>query len=89
MSYLNFNGKIIEEEKPVLLASNRGYRYGDGLFETMKVLKGTILLSGFHFERLFSGLATLQYELPGLFTPDSIKKEVSDLCKKNKINYDE
>ena len=85
MSYLNFNGKIVADDEPILLASNRGYRYGDGLFETMKVLKGNIMLSGFHFERLFAGLALLKYEVPSLFTPSKLKEEVAELCQKNKL----
>lgn len=73
----------MEEAKPVLLAANRGYRYGDGLFETIKVSNGDILLASLHFERLFSGLAVLQFEIPSLFTPKKLKEEILYLCKKN------
>lgn len=83
MNYISFNGKIVEEAKPVLLAANRGYRYGDGLFETIKVSNGDILLASLHFERLFSGLAVLQFEIPSLFTPKKLKEEILYLCKKN------
>jgi Branched-chain amino acid aminotransferase/4-amino-4-deoxychorismate lyase len=55
MNYVSVNGKIQDAGEQALLVSNRGYRYGDGLFETMKLADGGILLAELHFERLFSG----------------------------------
>ncbi|MEI2738646.1 MAG: aminotransferase class IV [Chitinophagaceae bacterium] len=83
MNSICFNGKIIPADEPVLLASNRGYRYGDGLFETMKVIEGKILLSNYHFKRLFAGLALLQFEIPHLFLRQKTENEILNLCKKN------
>ncbi len=83
MSNICFNGKIFADDEPVLLAANRGYRYGDGLFETMKVADGNIQLANYHFERLFSGLLLLKFEVPKLFTADILQQEIIRLCKKN------
>lgn len=83
MGYINFNGKINNEDQPVLLASNRSYRYGDGLFETIKVVENKIQLSSFHFERLFSSLALLKYTIPSLFKMEKLEREILQLCKKN------
>jgi branched-chain amino acid aminotransferase len=87
MNYINLNGKILEADKPALLVSNRGYRYGDGLFETIKVFNKKILLEQYHFERLFSGISLLQIEMPKLFNSGKLKDEMLDLCKKNKCDY--
>ena len=65
------------------MADNHGYRYGDGLSETMKVFRGKIILQPFHFERLFDGLALLQFETPRSFTEKKLVKEILLLCKKN------
>ena len=83
MNSICFNGKVVSGNEPVLMASNRGYRYGDGLFETMKVVKGKIALSQFHFERLFSGLSLLKFEIPKLFTAEKLQQEIAHLCRKN------
>lgn len=83
MNSICFNGKIISAIEPVLMASNRGYRYGDGLFETMKILNGRILLGNYHFERLFNGLSLLQFQIPVLFSAVRIEKEILLLCRKN------
>lgn len=71
-------------ESPVLVVTNRSYRYGDGLFETMKVVRGKIILSAFHFERLFRGLSLLKFEIPKLFTIEKLEQKILELCKKNK-----
>lgn len=83
MNYINLNGKIQPGDKPALLVSNRGYRYGDGLFETIKVINEKILLEQYHFERLFSGLLLLQFEIPKLFTREKLTEEIHYLCEKN------
>lgn len=84
MTYLNFNGKILTADEPVLLASNRSYRYGDGLFETMKILDSRIVLANYHFERLFSSLSILRYDIPSLFIPAKLEKEILQLCQRNR-----
>jgi branched-chain amino acid aminotransferase len=83
MNHVCVNGKILPANKPVLAADNRGYRYGDGLFETMKLIKGGLVLEKYHFERLFSGLKLLQFRIPSLFTTAKLRKEIIALCKKN------
>jgi branched-chain amino acid aminotransferase len=83
MNYINLNGKIQPGDKPALLVSNRGYRYGDGLFETIKVINGKILLKEYHLERLFSGLLLLKFNIPKLFIAEKLTGEILNLCKKN------
>lgn len=83
MNNICFNGKILPGDEPVLLASNRSYRYGDGLFETMKVQKGSILLALYHFERLFGSLSLLKFEVPKLFTKEKLEQEILNLSRKN------
>ena len=83
MNSICLNGKILPADEPALLVANRGYRYGDGLFETIKVSEGLLMLENYHFERLFSGLSLLKFELPAHFTKEKIKAGILLLCKKN------
>ena len=46
------------------MIDDRGYRYGDGLFETMKLVNGKLLLEDYHFERLFSSLQLFRLRCP-------------------------
>lgn len=84
--WLNFNGTFIDERTPVLRADNRSFRYGDGLFETMKVVVGNIQLRELHFQRLFSGMETLQIILPGFINDDIFNDEIMKTLRKNHIS---
>lgn len=77
------NGKTITAAQACIRASNHAYRYGDGLFETMRVEKGRISLADLHFERLWRGLNVLKFDVPEIFTQKNLEQEVIELCKKN------
>ena len=85
MTYINFNGKFVEENSTIVGADNRGLKFGDGLFETIKFKKGSLILIDEHLARLWNGLKLLQFELPKLFTPDYIEEQILLLIKKNKL----
>ena len=83
MNYFNCNGKVFKEGALVVSADNRGLRYGDGLFETIKMINGKLILEDEHFARLWKGMVTLQFEIPKHFTPDKLRDEIILLAKKN------
>lgn len=85
MTWFNYNGKLFKEHTAVIGAENRGLRYGDGLFETMKLKNGQLILSDDHFARLWKGLQTLQFELPKHFTPEKLTEEILAVAKKNQL----
>ena len=59
MEWICYNGEFRRAGDALLLTSNRSFKWGDGLFETMKVFKGEILLKSLHLERLLSGLSMI------------------------------
>jgi branched-chain amino acid aminotransferase len=83
MARFNFNGKIYEADTAVVSADNRGLRYGDGLFETMKIKNGELILEDEHFARLWKGLQVLQFTIPKHFNPDKLQQEILTLAQKN------
>lgn len=85
MSYINCNGKIVEDATPIITANNRGFRYGDGLFETFKYKNNQLVLLDEHLARLWNGMRLLNFEIPKLFNPDLIESQVLQLIKKNKL----
>jgi branched-subunit amino acid aminotransferase/4-amino-4-deoxychorismate lyase len=83
-SLLNYNGKLYPSDKLLISANNRSFRYGDGFFETMKMLNGKIILKDYHFERLFSSLELLQFNNPDYFTSQYLEEQITTLATKNK-----
>ncbi|MEO8415045.1 MAG: aminotransferase class IV [Ginsengibacter sp.] len=79
-----YNNKFYPEDAPVISSGNRSLRYGDGLFETMRMVKGTIQNKEFHFERLFNGLSLLQFECPNILNAAYLGKKINELVAKNK-----
>jgi len=64
------NGEFVPEEKAVVSVFDRGFLFGDGLFEAMLVRRGEIFRWDQHFERLQRGLDFLKLALP--YTPDEL-----------------
>ena len=81
--YYNHNGKLFEVSENAISINNHNYRYGDGIFETMKLVKGNIPLADYHFERLFTGMDLIGFKVPGLFTKEKLLDEIMMLAKKN------
>jgi branched-chain amino acid aminotransferase len=81
--FLNFNGEIHEEGVALLRADNRGFRYGDGLFETMLVCGGKVRLGTCHFERLVGGMFLLRLEFPRPFSLAMLEAQIGELCARN------
>lgn len=82
---IHFNGKILPAEQALIGAGNRGFRYGDGLFETLRVVNGHIILPELHVERLLAGMTVLQFDIPALFTATYLRETILTLCRKMKI----
>lgn len=83
-SFINFNGKVLKNDKPIIYADNHSFRYGDGCFETLKILNGKIILEAYHWERLFISLQILQFNKPNFFISHQFRDEIIELSKKNK-----
>src|SRR5689334_1305477 len=81
MHYISFNGSIYPDTEPILQASNGSFKWGDGLFETIKVMDGKIQLASFHFERLFTGLRLLGME--NKLSESDLIQQVIELCTRN------
>lgn len=78
-----YNGEMIASGKPVITADNRSFRFGDGFFETMKMIDGDIVLSDYHFQRLLSSLQLLKFQKPDDFTSEYLTAAIKKLAEKN------
>lgn len=82
---IDYNGKIIPADAPVLDVYNRGFNYADGLFETMRFQNGKILFSEDHLQRLLYGMKVLKMEIPTFFKVEYFERQILKLIEVNKF----
>ncbi|MCK5441738.1 MAG: aminotransferase class IV [Maribacter sp.] len=82
---VNFNGEITAQDKQFLNHSNRGLRYGDALFETIRVSNGTPFFWEDHYLRLMSSMRILRMEIPMEFTMEFLEDQIIKTLKANQL----
>lgn len=84
MSYILINDEILKQEKfPKLL--NRGFLYGDGFFETIRVYDGLPLWLDLHQERIDISLEKLQMKKSPFLFKRQFSRLIWDLIESNKV----
>lgn len=83
--FINYNGEILDEEDKIFSIDNRGFKYGDGLFESMRVSKGKLNFADLHADRLQKGMKILKLEGYSQIDAYFLKDKVEEICKRNKI----
>ena len=58
----NFNGFLVEKGEKLFNTGNRSFKYGDGLFETIKVVDGKLMYWDDHYNRLKKGIDLLRLD---------------------------
>lgn len=81
-----FNGTLINASLPIVSANNRGFKYGDGFFETIRVMDNRIILKDFHFKRLFASLKVFKFDSPANFTSAYLEETILQLVQINKLS---
>lgn len=84
MISVNYNGKILGADTALIHPDNRSFRYGEGLFETIRLNRGKMPLWEKHWSRLSTSLPQLYFELPKYFSSAPLRDEVLQLAAKNK-----
>ncbi|MCA4792022.1 aminotransferase class IV [Myroides odoratimimus] len=72
---INVNGKIVSNSD-VSVEHNRGFLYGDAVFETVRVLDKKVLFLEDHYFRLMSSMRILRMEIPMEFTMEYFQEEI-------------
>ncbi|MBP2832078.1 aminotransferase class IV [Aquimarina sp. U1-2] len=83
---INSNGILLENDKAHFHIDNRGYAYGDALFETIRVNAKQILFWEDHYFRLMASMRILRMEIPMQFTPEFLEQEILNLIERNHLS---
>ncbi|WP_299781492.1 aminotransferase class IV [uncultured Formosa sp.] len=81
---INFNGTI-QDNNTVLNSNNRGFAYGDALFETIKTSYGKLLFWEDHYFRLMASMRILRMEIPMHFNMEFLETEIKNTLEANHL----
>lgn len=73
---INHDGELAADHVPVLTHDNRGLKYGDALFETLRCVGGTLFFWEDHYFRLMASMRILRMEIPMDFTMERLASEI-------------
>ncbi|GAA4042858.1 aminotransferase class IV [Flavobacterium chungnamense] len=79
---INYNGEI-QSSDTTLSNVNRGFLYGDGVFETLKIVNNKILFFEDHYFRLMASMRIVRMQIPNSFTLEYLEEQVLNLAKAN------
>ena len=82
--FINFNGNIIPADQQVLSINNRAFRYGDGLFESMRYMKGKLKFCDLHIERVRKGMKLLKLDNYSYIDDWFLREKAEELVRRNK-----
>jgi len=80
-----FNDENIDNEEATLSIMNRGFKFGDGIFETVRIMNGEPLFLDRHFERLSIGIQVLGFTPDKQFTLPYLYKKILSSLETNGI----
>lgn len=87
-TYINLNGAIIPGDQPVVTAQNRSFRYGDALFESIRITNSKPQFLKEHLQRLFTGMKILKMDMHPSFGETFFEESILELAKQNSIISD-
>jgi branched-chain amino acid aminotransferase len=77
------NGRFVPDEEARVSIHDRGFLYGDGLFETIRVYNSELFLWSDHMRRLAHGCEVLHIALP--LTPFEMRRVVIEQLRRNRL----
>lgn len=83
---INYNGNIISAQELNLSHENRAFKYGDGIFETVKIQNNKIVFWEDHYFRLMASMRMLRMKIPMNFTLEFLEEEILKLVAKQTSN---
>lgn len=85
---VNFNGNFFSNDTAILTHNNRGLKYGDAVFETMRYVNGTLFFWEDHYFRLMASMRILRMEIPMAFTLEFLEEEIKRTTTENTAKGD-
>ena len=84
MKSVILNGEFINREDAKIDIEDRGYQFGDGVYEVIRVYNGKMFTSTEHLQRLIDSGKKIMMDIP--YTVDGMKEMLLKLIEKNQLH---
>jgi branched-subunit amino acid aminotransferase/4-amino-4-deoxychorismate lyase len=85
INFVNNNGVVLPNDGATIATGNRSYLYGDGLFESVRILNGKIINLTNHYKRIMDGAKVLKMRVPSFYTVEFFETKINELIQKSEI----
>jgi D-alanine transaminase len=83
MEFALFNGKIIDRSDAKVDVEDRGYQFGDGVYEVIRIYNGKMFTANEHLDRFVKSADSIGISLP--FTTEQLTNLLEELIEKNNL----
>ena len=83
---LNYNGNLVAFDDVKITPNNRAFKYGDSVFETIKVVHGKLVFWEEHYFRLMASMRMLRMKIPMNFTLEFLEEQLLKTVSVNENN---
>ncbi|MFJ7668757.1 D-amino-acid transaminase [Lysinibacillus sp. NPDC097195] len=83
MGYSLWNDRLVLDEKVIIDSQDRGYQFGDGVYEVIKVYDGEVFTLNEHLDRFYVSAEKIKLAIP--YRKDMLMQLLRDLVQKNKL----
>lgn len=84
MSFSLWNDQIVKNEEVLVDKEDRGYQFGDGVYEVVKVYNGELFTATEHIDRFFDSAEKIRITIP--YTKDKLHQLLHQLVEANNID---
>jgi len=84
--FINNNGNLLPNTAPTIDPGNRAHLYGDGVFETIRIVNGRPINVENHIARLIEGAKVLRIRVPSYYNAAFFQERIEELISKSKID---
>jgi branched-subunit amino acid aminotransferase/4-amino-4-deoxychorismate lyase len=86
LSFILVNDEFLNADQPLLKSTNRGFKFGDGIFESMRMSNGKLQFAELHADRLRAAMKAIKLDGYTLFDDYFLRQKTAELARKNKLN---
>ncbi|MBT2680747.1 D-amino-acid transaminase [Bacillus sp. ISL-35] len=84
MEYVIVDGEVLDRTEAKVDIEDRGYQFGDGVYEVIRIYNGKMFTGIEHLNRLIESAEKIRMKLP--YSPEELLVKMEELISKNEVD---